>query len=194
MTPEEHARASWQNEGETMPLPPIEELRARADQFRRTIVRRNWGEYAAGAFVILAFSTMAVTGPLLAMRIGAALIVGGTCVVLWQLHRRGSPLSPMEHGGQLSVLEYQRRELVRQRDALASVFRWYLLPLMPGMAIMMLAPLLSTAPAQWAMPPATALLAMASVVAVFAGIYVLNKWGARKLQSEIDEIDFLKAG
>ncbi|QZH74414.1 MAG: hypothetical protein JY451_12105 [Erythrobacter sp.] len=193
MTPEEFARESWRAGAPAAPLPSLEELRARADRFRRKIVWRNWIEYIAGAVVIVAFLAMAIFVPLPALRIGAALIIGGTGVVMWQLHRRASPLTPMEHGGQYSLLDYQRRELVRQRDAIDSVFTWYLLPLIPGMAVVMAAPLLSTPLNRWAMPPADALMSMGFVVGVFAAIYALNKWGARQLQRQIDEIDAMRS-
>ncbi|MEL1250632.1 hypothetical protein [Aurantiacibacter gilvus] len=193
MNPEEFARGSWQDSGSAAALPPLEDLRARADRFRRRIVRRNWIEYAAGIVVVVLFAAVALFVPLPALRIGAALVIGGTCVVLWQLRRRGSPLSPMEHGGQLSVLDYQRRELVRQRDALDSIFTWYLLPLVPGMLVILASPLLSLPLAQWEWPPVDAQMAMAFPVFVFVLIYLLNKRAARQLQQQIDEIDALRA-
>lgn len=193
MTPEEFARGSWQDGTAAAPLPPLEELRGRADRFRRKIVRRNWIEYAAGIFVLVAFGFGMVTAPLAALRIGCALTVGGTLVILWQLHRRASPLTPMEQGGQLSVLDYQRRELVRQRDALDSIFTWYLLPLVPGMLVILASPLLSLPLAQWDWPPVDAQMAMAFPVFVFVVIYLLNKRAARQLQGQIDEIEALQA-
>ncbi len=193
MTPEEFARDSWQTASATTALPPLEELRARADKFRRQIARRNWIEYAAGLFVIIAFGVMTFVMPVPAMRIGSAMVVGGTCVLLWQLHKRGTPLTPPTHGGQLSVMEYRRCDLAKQRDALDSIFTWYLLPLIPGMLVLIAAPFLSTSFDEWQMPPADFWLAVAFIVAVFGGVYALNKWAARKLQQEIDEIDALLA-
>ncbi len=193
MTPEEFARDSWQSGEASAPLPPLDELRERAERFRSKIVRRNWTEYAAGLLVIVMFGLGVLFAPLPALRIGSALVVGGTLVIMWQLRSRGSPLAPPTHGGQLSVLDYRRRELARQRDALDSIFTWYLLPLIPGMATIMAAPLLSTSPAEWQMPPFEMWRTIGIIVAVFVGIYALNKWGARKLQQEIDEIDALMA-
>ncbi len=193
MTPEEYARDSWQSGGAAAPLPPLEELRKRADKFRRKIVRRNWIEYAAGLFVIVMFGIGAVGAPLLALRIGCALVVGGTLVVLWQLHKRGSPLTPPTHGGQLSVLDYRRRDLARQRDALNSIFVWYLLPLIPGGLVVLASPILSLPVSEWQLPPLSVLPGFILPVAFFIGVYALNKWAARKLQGEIDEIDALMA-
>ncbi len=193
MTPEEFVRGSWQDGAAAAPLPPLEELRGRADRFRRKIVRRNWIEYAAGIFVLVAFGFGMVTAPLEALRIGCALTVGGTLVILWQLHRRASPLTPMEQGGQLSVLDYQRRELVRQRDALDSIFTWYLLPLIPGIVVLYASPMLSLPMAQWAWPPMDVVRPMGLTAVFFAFVYLLNKRAARQLQGQIDEIEALQA-
>lgn len=193
MTPEQHALESWRSAATGAPLPPLDELRTRADKFRRKIQRRNWIEYAAGAFVIACFGLGIFLAPLLAMRMGCALVVGGTCVVLWQLHRRGSPLNPPEHGGQLTLLEYRRRDLMRQRDALDSIFVWYLLPLIPGLAVLMAAPLFSLPFSEWQMPSASALPGLVFPPLVFVAIYALNKWAARQLQKDIDEIESLQA-
>lgn len=193
MMSDQIARDSWKAADDSAPLPSLDELRVRADGFRRVIRRRNLVEYAAGILVVVMFAMGALTAPLLALRMGSALVAGGACVVMWQLYWRGRPLSPPEHGGRMSVLEFQRRELARQRDALDSIFTWYLLPLIPGMAVIMAAPLLSLPPDAWRMPPADALFVMAAVVGVFVAVYLLNKWGARRLQRQIDEIDALMA-
>lgn len=192
MTPEEFARDSWKGEGPDKPLPSIDELRGRADAFRRRIQRRNWIEYAAGALVILVFGAVMLFGPLFWLRVGAAIVIGGTGVVLWQLHQRGSPLTPAEHAGQLSLLEYQRRELIRQRDALDSIFSWYLLPLIPGMLVVMGTPWLETIGEELPMPPLDVIGSLTFPCVVFFLIYVVNKAAARKLQGKIDEIDALR--
>lgn len=194
MSPEDHARISWQNEGTAMPLPSIEELHARADRFRRKIRRRNLVEYTGGAIIIAFFAVLMVVLPLPAMRTGLLTAIVGVCVVLWQLHKRGAPLSPPEHGGQVPLLEFQRRELVRQRDALDSVFSWYLLPLVPGMLLVHSAPLIDG----WLLGQMDGADSPVSGIAlgmlIFGVVYWLNKRGARKLQGRISEIDALRAG
>lgn len=193
MTPEEFARGSWQHSATATTLPPLDELRARADSFRSKIVRRNWIEYAAGLLAVIAFGASALLVPLPAMQIGSVMVVVGVLVVLWQLHRRTSPLTPMDHGGQLAVLDFQRRELVRQRDALNSIFTWYLLPLLPGMAVLYASPVLSLPMEQWGLPPMEVIRTAGLTAAFFLVVYLLNKRGARQLQVKIDEIDALQA-
>lgn len=194
MNPEEFTRDSWKGESNSQSLPPIGELRERADRFRRRIHRRNLLEYLAGVLVIAGFGVNAWLVPIAMLRIGAALIIGGTCVVLWQLHRRTTPLTPPENSGQLPILEYQRHELVRQRDALESIFTWYLLPIIPGLAVTMAIPF--AAPG-WPMGDDSILVTVSRpifAVVVLGAVYAINKMAARKLQRKIDEIDALRDG
>lgn len=193
MTPEQTARDSWQKEGNAMPLPPIEELRARADRFRRKIRRRNLLEYLAGAIIIVFFGAAAVTIPLPGMRIAAVTLIIGTCVVLAQLHRRGTPLTPPRDGGQMPVLEFQRRELVRQRDALDSILVWYLLPLLPGAILMHAVPWIDGQYFGQTEELSRTLTRVAVTIVIFGGVYWMNKRGARKLQGRISEIDAMRA-
>lgn len=200
MTPEEFARDSWQSGGSAAPLPPLEELRARADKFHRTIARRNWLEYAVGIVLIATFGSVLLFGPLpwhdgptAVVKLASALALVGVAVVMWQLHHRAAPLSPPEHGGQLSVLEFQRRELVRQRDALKSVLLWYLAPLVPGLLVFMAGPLLAGPLDQWEWPSLGSALRLLVAPAIFVGVWWINQLAAGMLQREIDEIDALKA-
>ncbi len=193
MTPEEFARDSWQNETPAMPLPPIEVLRARADRFRRKIRRRNLLEYVVGAVTIAVFAGMIAFVPLPVMRIACVTLIIGICIVLWQLHKRGAPLTAPENGGQIPVLEFQRRELVRQRDALDSVLVWYLLPLVPGALLMHSAPLLDGMLLGQSKDISSTVIGVATAFIVFGLVYTLNKYAARKLQVRIEEIDRLRA-
>ena len=192
MTPEDYVRNSWKDESLNAALPPVEELRERANKFRRKIARRNLLEYCAGTLLIAFFGLAAWLTPINTVRIGAALVIGGTCIVMWQLHKRTTPLTPPDNGGQIPILEYRRRELVRQRDALKSIFTWYLLPLVPGAAMLLALPVLEP---NWSMDNVSTLVLIIRPIFVFGGfaaVYAVNQIAARKLQHEIDEIDILR--
>jgi hypothetical protein len=115
-------------------------------------------------------------------RLGAALVVAGTLVVMWQLNRRASSrVVPADLGG--ACLQFQRDELVRQRDALRSVWLWYLVPLLPGLVVFM-----------WGMQRGSAhhpfeMLVDGFMLAVFVTIAVINRRAAAKLQRQIDILD-----
>lgn len=192
MTPEDYVRGSWKGDSASKTLPQINELRERADKFRSKIVRRNRFEYSAGVLVITVFAVLAWLVPIETLRIAAALLIGGIGVVMWQLHRRTTPLTPPENGGQLTVLEYRRRELVRQRDALKSTVTWYLLPLVPGAAVLLAMPVLEP---NWPLGSVSTLdliIRPFFALAVLGAVYAINQISARKLQHEIDEIDALR--
>ncbi|MEN7536925.1 hypothetical protein [Aurantiacibacter flavus] len=201
MTPEEAARQSWQAIGGETTMPSIEDLRAKSDAFERKIRRRNACEYIAGLIVLLWFGWIALFGPFPwtptvippnLIRLGAGLLMVGTVVALWQLHRRTNPLASPADSGLSSVLDHQRRQLVRQRDALRDIFFWYLLPFAPGLTVMMLAPLALSpeiGSSEW-----FGVLAKVSIVPLaFIGWWLLSRMGARKLQKQIDAIDALRS-
>jgi len=83
-----------------------------------------------------------------------------------------------------------RRELVRQRDALRSVWRWYLAPFVPGLLVFIVGTTIEAgvhAPL-WAVI-ATSAVSLGFVSLIFAGVWALNAYAARKLDQEINSLD-----
>ena len=175
-------------------LPDLATVRASAKRFYRQVRRRNAMEYSACIIVVIWFSGCAVFLQSLAMRIGALMIVLGTLIVAWQLHRIASPAIPPEGASAEPVLIHQRAQLVRQRNAVASVFYWYLLPLIPGMLVFILAPALSHGPASLVHAPPTMWIVLISAIAAFVGVWLLNQRAAMRLQKRIEEIDVMMGG
>lgn len=165
----------------------IAEVHEKATKFQRRVRVRNWIEYVAAVFVVVAFGSYVFTLPNLLGRVGAALVVAGVLVVVWQLHRRGSArAAPPASVGSLAL---HRAELVRQRDALESVPLWYLSPMTPGLLLMIIAKPLS-GETTWSQ----AAIALAICTAVFGFVWWLNARGARVIQAAIDELDQRGAG
>jgi hypothetical protein len=111
------------------------------------------------------------------------LYIAGTIYVLFQLHRRGAAGSLPIDAGLRASLDFHIRELERQRNALHTVWMWYLLPFLPGFV----AELLILA----AIPRSTAAgLIEFSVIflGVFVGIWRLNESAVRKLDRKIQEL------
>jgi len=163
-----------------------EQLRLRAKKFQRKIKIRNSVEYIAGLIVVLAFTRYIVIFPYILIQLGSVMIILATIFVLYQLHRRASTRSlPSEFYGK-PHLEFMRGELSRQRDALNSVWLWYLAPFVPGMIVF-----------RWGVESEAALSAYfatgwtanAVMCAVFIGIGVLNVFSAKSLQKKIDKLD-----
>ena len=180
---------AWQNSAPVAEAPSLAEVRAGANKFYRKVHRRNLIEYAACAFVVVAFGSYVFTLPHILQKIGSAWIVLAAFYAAWQLHRRGSAISPAA-AGQMPIYDFLRAQLVRQRDALKSVFWWYMLPFIPGLAMILIGNGMET-PAGQGPPIWVRWLALAVMAGVFAGIWWLNQRVARKLQRHIDEIDAL---
>ena len=176
----------WKHQPLDAPVFTPEALQANARTFRGAIRRRNRIEYAAGALVIAgnAFDLW-LFGDMLT-RIGSVLVMLGTLFVLYQLHRRASAQAPADRLA-LPASVFYRAELVRQRDALRSVFFWYLLPLFPGIEIFFLGRQLQTNA-----PMNVWIFLLFPAVAV--AVVWLNLHAARKLQRRIDALDIENNG
>ena len=128
-------RHVWQNQPvENTPM-PLEEIRRKARQFEKRISRRNLREYIAGAAGIVIFTVYLFIFPNPVARAGSALIIAGGLGVLFQLYKRATPDTLPEDLGLTASLEFHRRELVRQRDLLRSVWLWYIGPFVPGIVV-----------------------------------------------------------
>jgi len=176
----------------SQPVAPVrlapEELDRRARRLDRRVRLRNAIEYAAGAAPLLVFGAMTVAYGDPLMRLASAAIVLGVVVVMLGLHRRASASRAEDWAA--PILDHHRAQLVRQRDALAGVWRWYLAPLVPGLALLFAG--------VWRLRcaiagPATATAAIVPPVlialVVFAGIHWLNRAAARRLTRAIAALD-----
>ena len=178
----------WQNQPTEGVRMSIAEVQAKASAFHSKIWWRNIREYAAAAFVVLFFGYRMLGVTDLLVRAGMALIIAGTCYLTWQLHLRGSSRQLPKEAGLSSFIEFQRRELIRQRDMLTSLWSWYLGPLLPGLVLMIVA-IGRADPGHlqhiWLVTEAY----LAAILLVFLAIDRLNKRAARRLQRQIDELD-----
>jgi hypothetical protein len=178
----------WRDEKEEGLTMSTEELIRRTTRFESRIRRRNWTEYAASALVIGIFGWMAVIVPGAVAKIGCLAIIAGTLVVMRNLGRYGP--SPVD-GARLATdcRAFYRSELIRQRDALHSVTRWYLAPFIPGILLFEAGVGLGLAEEMPAEAVAVTIgISVAIVVAIFAGIRWLNHRAARRLDREIAAI------
>jgi hypothetical protein len=158
-------------------------LQRDASSLRSRIIRRNLLEYAAGVAVIIGFGYCAWALPNgLVMRIGSAMLVLGTLVVMLQLHRQVSIDTKLPEQAALPSAAYLRQQLVRQRDAMRSVSRWYIGPLVPGGIVFI-----------WGMPrhnPTDFPWLTASIFFILMWVITTtNDSAASQLQQEIDELD-----
>jgi hypothetical protein len=131
---EQDVKNMWRSApaADTAPLQEAE-LARRARHFQRRIARRNFLEYAAALLVCVGFGFYLWKFPDPLMRLGSVLTIAGILVVVWQLRQRASSRALPGAESALPSRDFHRAELVRQRDALRSVWLWYVAPLVPGM-------------------------------------------------------------
>ncbi|HZU28878.1 MAG TPA: hypothetical protein VFA04_25360 [Bryobacteraceae bacterium] len=181
----------WQNqelEGMTMSL---EDIRRKAGKLRRRILWRNAREFAAAALVVPVMSYFAWRVATGLTRVAAIVCIAGVLYVVVQLYRRGSARNLPADLAASGWVAFYRRELERQRDLLASVWSWYLAPLIPGLALFIVGGLLQ--PAAHLRHTGLFIGGYAILAALaFAVIGWLNQHAARRLQRAIDELNALE--
>lgn len=187
----------WQSQPTEPPGIRPEDFRRKMHKFERRIFWRNIREYAAGAFVIVALGYYEWRLRGLLVRVGSGLIIAGTIYMMYQLHRRASVRSAPADLGLSTCIDFHRKSLERQRDALRTVWSWALLPFVPGFAVFLIGQMVS----QWAAHPGGLghfvigfLPSWGFIAAVFFAVCKLNRRAAERLQAQIDELNALRKG
>jgi hypothetical protein len=172
----------------------LADIHAHSRRFRSRIRIRNLTEYAAAALVVAVFGWMAFLIPDLVVKAGCILTALGAVYVAYALHEKAGTFGGRPEGAE-PLLDYHRAELLRQRQALATVPRWYLAPFVPGILIFIGG--VSFAP-DTGLPLLARLsqfgISLAIVSAVFAGVAWLNVRAVKQLDAEIAAIDAAGAG
>jgi hypothetical protein len=177
-------RNIWQSqEVEEMKI-SIEELRAKASKFQREVRWRNLREQIACGAVAVWFAVMYIRVPATVARISFGLIVAGAIYVAWQLHARGTAKPVPSDLGGTSCAEFYRRQLEKQRDLLRNVWKWYLGPLVPGLALFTIWCIVIARPERRWYPEAFAAFA----ALFFWGVGWLNLRAARRIERTIAEL------
>lgn len=169
---------------------PLEEIRRKARGFQKTIRWRNIREYAASVLVIGIFGWMALIIPEPVVKAGCILTVLGALYVCWKLHTMARAANADEMNAAESLADFHRKELLRQRAALASVWRWYLLPFVPGALVFVLGVSLSPDnPAPLMTKLGVLAFAVAIEAAVFVAVWWLNAQAVKALDKEIAALE-----
>ena len=160
-------------------------IRKRANKFERKILWRNAREYVAALIAAVLLGYFLVTARDLFARVTFGLFIAGLAWMVVQLHRKGSVRTMPTEISTLTSLQFYRTELERQREAVNTVWSWYLAPLIPGFLVYTVwSAIRSPRPAAW--------LGLALIDVVIAGVFYvvwkMNVRAARCLQRMIDEL------
>ena len=186
-----NAQQVWQSQSIEAPRMSLAYVRHITNEFDRRRRRRAALTYVLGVVCVwlsgfIAWQ-LASTKPLLA----AATLYNALFVLsaIFRLYRHLNVEASPADAGVLDTLRYQRRQLERQRDWRRNSWRWAVLSLLPGWA-MMLASQYFSDPVPWKGMAATVL-----VLVVAMGLSALHEERrARQSQREIDALDSLAGG
>jgi hypothetical protein len=161
----------------------IADVREHARRLERRVDRRNRREYIAGVAVVAGYGWILWRAPSITARAGAGLIVAATIFICYQLHVHGSAASLQADIGLQSSLDFYRAQLERQRDLLRGVWRWCLLPFVPGFLVLLTGQAL-------AQPARVSFVAAYGVAALMLGIalHALNRHVAARIQQALDRL------
>jgi hypothetical protein len=163
----------------------LEELRAKAIKFQRRIWRRNLREYLAALFVIVFFGLAFWNTRQIVPRIAFAWVIAWSIFYIWYMWRWGSASPVPADMGSAACVGFYRNELARQRDLLRSVWKWVILPILPGLVLIAAYKITSAGPGKlWQQ-----LAWVAFEAALIAVVAWLNMRAARRLDRRISELD-----
>jgi hypothetical protein len=183
-------RNLWQSQEVEEMRMAIEELRAKAGKFHRRIQRRNLIEQLGALYVVIVFGRGFMTTTELVPRIAAALAIAGAIYVAWHLQKWGASNSLPAELGRVSCVGFYRGELERQRDLLRGVWKWYLGPLLPGLAVFTIYRIRTAQPIGGMSPVVYAVVGGA----IFCAAGWVSHWAARRIEARIAELDREIAG
>ena len=161
----------------------IEEIRTRAAKFEKKIMWRNIREYAGSAIAAGLLTSFLVKSHDVLFQIACGLMIAGLAYMAYQLHRRTSPRSLPGDLGAANSLQFHRSELERQMDFLKHIWRWYLWPLVPGLAAFSLTTVVHGREHPLPIVLVNSLFAFSLIL-----VWRLNAYAVRCLQRRIDEL------
>lgn len=163
----------------------VEELRVKAAKFQRRIWRRNLREYLAALLVIVFFGVAFWNTRQIVPRIAFAWIIAWSIFYVWYLWRWGSATPVPVNMATAACVGFYRDELARQRDLLRSVWKWVILPIVPGLVLLAVYRLMTAEPGKlW-----LHLVGVLFEAVLLCGVAWLNMRAARRLDCRISELD-----
>lgn len=182
----------WQAQPRSGVPVSIDEVKRQQTSLSRRVRFRNAREYVAAALVVGVFANLAFHVPFF-LKLACAVIIAATAYVVVKMRRAATVLPPPSPDAPLAEhLTHLRASLVRQRDLLRTIWRWYLGPLGGAIAFfyaVVTVMLLSTP----GVPVGPVLARVAPLFAGTVAFLLLVGWGnrraARKLDGRIAALD-----
>jgi len=174
----------WQDQPAEKALMTVEDIRNRAGRLESKVGSRNLREYAGAAFLLIACVVFGWREKNVTVLIGGAFMMLAAAYISYHLRRFGAVRSMPSDLGLKDCLNFHRAELVRQRDLYLGVWQWYLLPLVPGAALILIGRVVEHPERKW--------LTLGVALGFVATVVILGKLNervARRVQGRIDDLD-----
>jgi membrane protein YdbS with pleckstrin-like domain len=177
------AQELWQSQGDGDAVISVDDIRSRARRLEQAVSIRNLLEYVAAAVVVAAFGIRMWWESSAVVRVSGVMVIAATLFVTYQLRRRGTATQLPAELGVKHAVDFHRGQLERQRDLVQDVWRWYLLPFMPGLVGLQIGLAVSGQA-----PVANVTVQIAVICVGFVAVHGLNRRAARRLQHRIDRL------
>ncbi len=130
-TNDQSLKSLWQKLPSETVVFTNEQMRTQARKFQAKHKRRDITEYIGFAALFVLAAYMLTVQADWQDWIASGLAVLGAVIAIWNYNRFAKVKSTPALNSGDNLLEFMRRELTRQRDAAATAWKWYVLPLMP---------------------------------------------------------------
>ncbi len=192
MTEQDPIQLLWKSQTLTPPTPSLSDVKQRALKFQSVIRRRNFFEYVVSLYVLYFFGKTALSTNNTLLSVASVLCVLAIVFVCYKLYSLARSASRMELDMTLNFIDFHRSMLLRQHKALASVWKWYLAPFIPGLFLFVFASHFYNGASEPVLMSALyVLLKFLALGAVFFGIHWLNKREAMRIDIEIATLNEL---
>ena len=185
---ESGAKRLWRSQPSEIPAMSTVYLRHRAGELERASRRRNILELGTGLVTLIACAILLFTTPYDLARASVALLMVGIGWAMFQWRRRARERSDFASAG--SSIAFYIRELEHKRDLHKTLWRWYLLPMMPGTVAFMTWSLVGDPNARGTPTP---WIVTGLVLAWIIGAVCYERAKAAQYQREIDALAALNA-
>jgi len=152
----------------------------RADKFQTQLTNLRTREHLASMVVLAVFATYFFMANHPIVQAGCALITLGVLYSMWHLEQRLRHARGAAFGLGESCIAFHRQSLINHRDTLRSVWRWSILPLLPGMVLFRYGVAMEAGSIDW--------WPNVIIMVILVAVYALNCYAARRLQQDIDTL------
>ena len=152
----------------------------RSDTFQSQLANLRVREHVASMVVLLVFTLYLFMATNTIIRAGCLLTIAACLYSMWHLERRLRRTRGVTQYLGESCLAFHRQSLINHRDTLRTVWRWSILPLVPGMVVFRWGVAVEAGRIDW--------WTNGAMVVILLAVYALNVRTARRLQREIDAL------